>query len=201
MDTDAENRPAAARLRVQGELGHLWGAAVFLRIVKEQRLLELHLRQGEGGWQLFRRYPIAGMSGTLGPKTREGDMQAPEGFYEVLPTALNPRSAYHLSFNIGYPNAYDRRLERTGSLIMIHGGEKSAGCFAMTDARIEEIYTLVEEAFAAGQRSIPVQIYPFAMTSSRMEQEATSPHYTFWQQHLLPGWLHTEATGAPYTPS
>ena len=121
-------------------------------------------------------YSIAGMSGTLGPKTTEGDKQAPEGFYRVFPHALNPQSRFHLSFNIGYPNAYDKSLSRTGSYIMVHGGKASVGCFAMTDAGIEEIYTLVNEAFKAGAESVPVQVYPFRMTPERMAQEADNEH-------------------------
>lgn len=80
-----------------------------------------------------KRYPIAAWS--TGLKMKEGDRQTPEGFYEVEPSGLNPRSNYHLSFNIGYPNAYDRSLNRTGSFIMVHGRDVSIGCLAMTDSR------------------------------------------------------------------
>lgn len=103
---------------------------------------------------------------------------------------------YHLSFNIGYPNAFDVSQGRTGSYIMIHGSDVSIGCFAMTDAGIEEIYTMVNEAFKAGQPRVPVQVYPFRMTSERMKEEATNPHYDFWQL-LLPGWQHTEQCHEP----
>lgn len=193
-----DDRVLLARKHVVAELGAFFGRPIFIRIIKEEALLELWSQSPEGAWRVLRSYPIAAMSGTLGPKTAEGDLQAPEGFYAVLPGGMNPRSAYHLSFNIGYPNRHDRKRGRTGSLIMIHGGEASIGCFAMTDPVIEEIYTLVHEAHRAGQQSIPVQIYPFRMTEERLEAAAGSPHLPFWKQHLLPGWRHTEKHQEPY---
>jgi murein L,D-transpeptidase YafK len=155
------------------------GQPAFIRIFKESRELELWLQNSEG-WQLFRNYPIAAFSGTLGPKTREGDMQAPEGFYSVTKQQLNPASSYHLSFNIGYPNAYDLAHQRTGSLIMVHGDVVSIGCFAMTDALIEEIYLIVESALNNAP-SVPIHIFPFRMTEERLQKESTSPHLDFWQ--------------------
>lgn len=194
------DRVAEARQHVEAELKEHFGKPVFLRIIKEDYELELWLQEPDGKWRLFDTYEIAAMSGELGPKTKEGDEQAPEGFYRVLPRAMNPRSMYHLSFNIGYPNAYDRSLGRTGSYIMVHGSDVSIGCFAMTDPIIEEIYTLVNEAFRAGVKSVPVQVYPFRMTEERMQEEASHQHFEFWQ-HLLPGWQYTEQHKAPYEDS
>lgn len=194
------DRVAEARQHVEAELKEHFGKPVFLRIIKEDYELELWLQEPDGKWLLFDTYEIAAMSGELGPKTKEGDEQAPEGFYRVLPRAMNPRSMYHLSFNIGYPNAYDRSLGRTGSYIMVHGSDVSIGCFAMTDPIIEEIYTLVNEAFRAGVKSVPVQVYPFRMTEERMREEASHQHFEFWQ-HLLPGWQYTEQHKAPYEDS
>lgn len=191
------DRVTTARQHVEAELAEHFGKPIFIRIIKEERILELYVQAPNLAWQLLKTYPIAGMSGTLGPKTTEGDKQAPEGFYRVFPHALNPQSRFHLSFNIGYPNAYDKSLSRTGSYIMVHGGKASVGCFAMTDAGIEEIYTLVNEAFKAGAESVPVQVYPFRMTPERMAQEADNEHLSFWQ-HLLPGWQYTETHRAPY---
>ena len=190
------NREKQARRNVSSGLMHLFGCPVFIRIIKETRELELWLQRHEE-WQLLKIYPIAAMSGELGPKEAEGDCQAPEGFYRAVPTALNPHSNYYLAFNIGYPNSYDLSLGRTGSYIMIHGSNVSIGCFAMTDPGIEEIYTLVAEAFRAGQKYVPVQIYPFRMTPERMQQEKDHPHYDFWQ-HLYPGWQHTEERHEPW---
>lgn len=196
--SDDTDRAAAAMQHVRPHLGHAFGRPVFLRIVKETRTLELRVQE-KGRWRLLKTYPILAMSGELGPKTAEGDRQAPEGFYATTLPLLNPRSKFHLSFNIGYPNAYDRNKGRTGSFIMVHGSNRSIGCFAMGDPAIEEIYTLVHQALKAGQSAVPVQIYPFEMTPERMEQERNSPHYDFWQS-LLPGWQHTHLHGSPVSP-
>lgn len=156
------------------------GQAAFIRIFKESRELELWLKAEPGPWNLFRTYPIACFSGELGPKTKEGDMQAPEGFYGITPKLVNPASKYHLAFNIGYPNEYDVAHKRTGSLIMIHGDMCSIGCFAMTDAVIEEIYLVVEAALKSGG-SVPVHSFPFRMTAGRMKK-AEATHREFWQE-------------------
>lgn len=192
-------RVTTARKNVAPRLKQYFGRPVFIRIIKENALLELWLKK-DGAWKLFKTYRIAGMSGELGPKTARGDEQAPEGFYRVFPHSMNPYSNYHLSFNIGYPNKYDKKLGRTGSLIMVHGSNVSIGCFAMTDSGIEEIYTLINEAFRAGVPSVPVQIYPFRMTPERMNKEKKNIHYPFWK-HLLPGWKHTEKRHEPYRDS
>lgn len=173
-----------------------WGKPVFIRIIKEEEVLELWLKEGKT-WESVKQYPILAMSGELGPKQKVGDEQTPEGFYRVVVGGLNPWSSYHLSFNIGYPNRYDRELGRTGSHIMIHGDAVSIGCFAMGDEAIEEIYTLVAKALTSGQRYVPVQVYPFRMTAERMRIESENPHAAHWQ-HLLPGWQWTEEKHAPY---
>ena len=192
-----EPRVIQARQNVQPKLELHFGKPVFIRIIKEDWELELWVKEPDNTWHILKTYEIEAMSGELGPKTAEGDEQAPEGFYRVYKSSMNPRSAYHLSFNIGYPNHYDRSLGRTGSFIMIHGGDESIGCFAMTDPIIEELYTLVNEAFKAGTTCVPVQVYPFRMTPERMQQEAGNMHIDFWQ-YLLPGWQYTETNKAPY---
>lgn len=161
------------------------GQPAFIRIFKESHELELWLQGDKAEWQLFRIYPIACFSGTLGPKTREGDMQAPEGFYSIAAGQLNPASSYHLAFNIGYPNKYDLAHQRTGSLIMIHGDMCSIGCFAMTDPFIEEIY-LVTEAALKGGGNVPVHVFPFRMIPERLKS-AEAGNREFWQG-LLPGY-------------
>jgi murein L,D-transpeptidase YafK len=189
MTTSPHPRAAAAAARVQPALrrdlasaGMEFGAPVFLRAFKEERELELFvLQRGTATFKLFRVYPIVAASGTLGPKLAEGDGQVPEGFYAVPPAAMNPNSSYHLSFNIGYPNAYDRSHRRTGSLIMIHGNQVSIGCLAMTDGKIEEIYTLCAAAHAGGQKFFHVHIFPFRMTGGRMDKAAGSEWEPFWE--------------------
>jgi murein L,D-transpeptidase YafK len=158
-----------------------WGDPVFLRAFKQEKILELWvLHRGSGTFRLFRSYPIAAQSGGPGPKLAEGDGQVPEGFYFVSKRGMKPDSNFHLAFNIGYPNAYDRHHGRTGSLIMVHGGRASVGCLAMTDPGIEEIYSLCDAALAGGQRFFRVHIFPFRMTQTRMEQAKGHKWADFW---------------------
>ena len=123
----------------------------------------------------------AGGQEFLGPKLQQGDRQAPEGFYTVDATALNPNSRWYRSFNLGYPNAFDRAHSRTGSLIMVHGGCGSIGCFAMTNAQMQEIWRLVTSALTAGQKRFQVQVYPFRMSAERVARNANSPDIDFWK--------------------
>jgi murein L,D-transpeptidase YafK len=166
-------------VRALHERGFRFGAPVFIRIFKESREMELWLDQG-GRWELFRTYPVCAFSGNPGPKQREGDMQSPEGFYQVTPEQLNPRSSYHLAFNLGFPNAHDRAKGYTGSFLMVHGDCVSVGCYAMTDAFIEEIYTLAAAALQSGQPAFSVHVFPFRMTVENMRKNADSPWGAFW---------------------
>jgi len=120
------------------------------------------------------------MSGKLGPKTAEGDLQAPEGFYFVPPSRMKPDSTYHLAFNLGYPNAYDQAHGRTGSFLMVHGNRISIGCFAMTDSKIEEIYTLCDAALDKGQPFFRVHVFPFRMTKERLALAKDHKWHDFW---------------------
>ncbi len=158
------------------------GSPVFIRAFKEERVLELFIENNTNGqFEIFRTYPIAAASGELGPKLAEGDRQVPEGFYFSRSGDMNPNSSFHLSFNVNYPNAYDRAHERTGTFIMVHGSNVSVGCLAMTDEKIEEIYALCQAALDKGQPFFRVHIFPFRMTSERMAQAAASPHLPFWE--------------------
>ena len=148
------------------------GSPIYVRIFKQEGVMELWMKRGES-YALLKSYPVCKWSGQLGPKTRQSDYQSPEGFYSVSSRQLNPHSAYHLAFDIGYPNAYDRRQGSTGSAVMVHGDCKSVGCFAMTNAGIDEIYGYVSEAMAGGQHDIPVHIFPFRMTEEAIVREST----------------------------
>ena len=139
------------------------GAPVFLRVFKLESELEIWMEK-DGRYRLFATYPICLWSGRLGPKLAEGDRQAPEGFYAVTKDELNPNSRWHRSFSLGFPNAFDRALGRTGSFIMVHGGCQSIGCFAMTNDVVDEIWRLVTAALDAGQPAFDVQVFPFRMT-------------------------------------
>lgn len=181
-------RAATASQRVRPELesslyqkGLRFGDPVFLRAFKNERTLEIFVQsRKDGKFHLFRSYPVAAASGTPGPKLREGDKQVPEGFYSVTPAAMNPESKFHLSFNIGYPNSFDRHHNRNGSLIMIHGGKASIGCLAMTDPAIEEIYTLCDAAHRGGQPSFHMHIFPFRMTDQNLASAHNSHWLDFW---------------------
>src|SRR3712207_715688 len=107
---------------------------------------------------------------------------------------MNPNSAYHLSFDLGFPNAYDRAHGATGKFLMVHGVCSSAGCYAMTDAQVEEIYSLAREAFAGGQAAFQVQAYPFRMTAQNMARHRPDRPIAFWRQ-LKEGSDRFEATG------
>lgn len=163
--------------------GNKRGNPVFIRIFKESAELEVWIAGAPGEpHKLFKTYPICAYSGGLGPKLQEGDRQSPEGFYRVSRQQLNPQSNYHLSFNLGFPNAYDRHHGRTGSFLMVHGNCSSIGCYAMTNAGIEEIYLLVEAALAAGQPYVPVHAFPFRLTPANLQRHAASPWQGFWRQ-------------------
>jgi murein L,D-transpeptidase YafK len=146
------------------------GDPVFVRIFKQEGQLELWLKKN-GRYALYKTFPICKWSGRLGPKVKEADYQSPEGFYSVSSKQLNPHSNYYRAFNVGYPNAFDRQNGRTGGLVMVHGACKSVGCFAMTDRGIEEIYGFVVAALKAGQKEIPVHIFPFRMTEANIARE------------------------------
>lgn len=164
-----------------GRKGMDTGAPIFVRIFKEESELEVWKARDDGRFYHFKTYPICNWSGSVGPKTALGDKQAPEGFYRVSGTQMNPNSSYYLAFNLGYPNAYDRALDRTGDALMVHGKCKSVGCYAMTDALIEEIYSLAREALKGGQESIEVHAFPFRMTQANMARYEGNPNVPFWK--------------------
>ncbi|MEC9367451.1 MAG: murein L,D-transpeptidase family protein [Pseudomonadota bacterium] len=164
---------------------------IFIRIFKEESELEVWKVKDDGRYHHFKTYPICNWSGALGPKIQQGDKQAPEGFYQVAAKQMNPNSAFHLSFNLGYPNAYDKSHKRTGAHLMVHGDCKSAGCYAMTDALIEEIYALAREAFEGGQEAFDVHAFPFRMTPDNMKRHARNEWMGFWKQ-MKQGYDHFE---------
>ncbi len=187
-------RAAALEVRL-GKAGLEMGQPVFIRIFKQSSELELWVRDASS-YRLFRTYEICRWSGRLGPKLREGDRQSPEGFYSVRRASLNPNSRHHLSFNLGFPNAFDRSLGRTGSFLMVHGGCSSIGCYAMTDAGVDDIYRLVEAALDAGQEAVAVHIFPFRMSAENLARHAGSQWIDFWND-LKPGYDAFEESGVP----
>jgi murein L,D-transpeptidase YafK len=183
---------------LQGRLkahGVALGVPVFMRIFKREFELELWLLR-DGRYHHFATYPICRWSGELGPKLAQGDRQAPEGFYTVDEKALNPESRWHRSFNLGYPNAFDRAHGRTGSLLMVHGGCSSIGCFAMTDPVIDEIWRIVTAALRGGQPRFHVHVFPFRMTAANLARHARSARAAFWRD-LRTGYDLFEAERLP----
>lgn len=166
---------------------------MLVRLFKEEAELEVWKQDRTGRYALLKTYPICRWSGDLGPKIKEGDRQAPEGFYNITPAQMNPNSAYYLSFNLGYPNAYDQAWGHTGSQLMVHGDCSSRGCYAMTDEQISEIFALGRESFFGGQKSFQVQAYPFRMTPQNMARHRNNPNYAFWKM-LKRGNDHFEVT-------
>ncbi|MBK1624461.1 L,D-transpeptidase family protein [Afifella marina] len=155
---------------------------ILVRLFKEESQLEVWKQEkATGRYALLKTYDICKWSGKLGPKQKEGDRQAPEGFYTITPAQLNPKSSYYLSFNMGYPNAYDRSLGRTGSHLMVHGACSSRGCYAMDDDQIQEIYTLARLAFQGGQKSFQVHAFPFRMTPENLAKHRRNDNYAFWK--------------------
>lgn len=162
--------------------GFEWGAPAYVRIFKKEAVLEVWLKKSSGEYARFREFPICIFSGELGPKLKTGDKQSPEGFYAVNLKALNPNSRYHLSFNLGFPNEFDRAHGYTGSYLMVHGDCVSVGCYAMGDRQIEEIYTLVAQALQHGQAEVPVHVFPFKMTRENLLAYQGSKWLGFWRQ-------------------
>lgn len=193
---DAVTRTGPAVKEALSSVGLTLGSPVFLRIFKEEKQLEAWVLGDGGRYVLFRSYAICTYSGSLGPKTRQGDQQAPEGFYFVPPSRMNPASSFHLSFDLGYPNAFDRSHGRSGDYLMVHGDCVSIGCYAMTDLVIEELWVLMDAAFREGQPFVRAHAFPFAMTTENLAAQASSPHAAFWEQ-LAEGWRAFESTGVP----
>ncbi len=176
-------------------LGVERGAPIFIRIFKLESELELWVEKN-GRYELFATYPICLWSGRLGPKLREGDRQAPEGFYTVSAEQLNPNSRWHRSFNLGFPNAFDQAHGRTGTFLMVHGGCASIGCYAMTDEVVDEIWGLVTAALDQSQQRFAVHVFPFRMTERNLGLRRGQLWSAFWAD-LKKGYDLFEASRIP----
>jgi murein L,D-transpeptidase YafK len=166
---------------------------VLIRIFKESYELELWHQTNNGKYALVNTFKICTFSGKLGPKQKQGDRQAPEGFYSINSSQLNYNSIRFVSLNTGYPNKRDKYHNATGSAVMIHGGCDSAGCYAIQDAPMQDLFAAVRDALKAGQKSVQLQIYPFRMNDLNMFQFSNSPHIKFWRELKL-GYDKFEAT-------
>ncbi|MDI7862577.1 L,D-transpeptidase family protein [Rhizobiaceae bacterium n13] len=171
-------------------------APIMIRILKEEGKLEVWKAKTNGRFDKIADYQICAWSGRLGPKVKEGDRQAPEGFYPLSPRHLNPNSKYYLAINTGFPNRYDQVHGRNGSNLMIHGACSSSGCYSMTDEQVLEIYAFARDAFKGGQQSVQLQALPFRMTAENMVRHRNSPHIEFWKM-LKVGYDNFEVTRRP----
>jgi murein L,D-transpeptidase YafK len=180
-------------LALMEKVGASKESPMLIRAYKKEAELEIWKMGADGKYVHLKTYPMCRWSGQLGPKTREGDRQVPEGFYSISPAQMNPNSSYYLSFNVGYPNQLDRALGHTGGTIMVHGACSSAGCFSMTDAQIAEIYAVARSSFEGGQRSIQMQSFPFRMTADNLAKHRLDPNIGFWK-NLKEGSDHFEVT-------
>ncbi|MGH6814401.1 MAG: L,D-transpeptidase family protein [Hyphomicrobiaceae bacterium] len=171
------------------------GTPLFVRIFKREFELELWMLR-DGRFHRFATYPICRWSGRLGPKLHEGDRQAPEGFYSVGRSALNPASRWHKSFDLGFPNAFDASHGRSGTFLMVHGGCSSVGCYAMTNPVIDELWRVIAAAFRGGQIRFHVHVFPFRMTSEALARRAHHPAVAFWRD-LKAGYDAFEETFMP----
>src|SRR5271157_6282719 len=191
----SEQPISSATLAEMAKIDTTPSSPVVIRAYKKEAELEIWKMKSDGHYALLKTYPMCRWSGQLGPKRREGDMQVPEGFYTIAPGQMNPTSHYYLSFNVGYPNAYDRAYGRSGGNVMVHGVCSSAGCFSMTDEQVADIYAIARESFAGGQREIQLQSYPFHMTAENLAKFRLDPNIEFWKD-LKNGSDHFEVAKA-----
>ncbi|MBP1885226.1 L,D-transpeptidase family protein [Sinorhizobium mexicanum] len=178
------------------ELGMQKTSPIALRIFKEEGTLEVWKANAANRFQLLKSYKICAWSGKLGPKVKEGDRQAPEGFYPLFPHQMNPNSNYYLAINTGFPNTYDKANGHSGTHLMIHGACSSSGCYSMTDEQIIEIFALARDAFKGGQQSVQLQAFPFRMTAENMARHRDNPNIEFWKM-LKTGYDQFEVTKRP----
>jgi murein L,D-transpeptidase YafK len=148
----------------------VWPARfIYIRSFKYDSEMEVWVKNKQNEkYKLFKTYKICALAGSLGPKRMAGDYQVPEGFYYI--NEFNPRSLYHLSLGLNYPNASDRMLcdlSQPGGDIYIHGSCVTTGCIPITDGQIEELYVLAAHAKDMGQDFIPVHIFPVNFNNTR----------------------------------
>jgi murein L,D-transpeptidase YafK len=165
----------------------LKNAQVFYRIFKRERVLEVWAKDTtRADYVLIKSFPVCALAGQVGPKRVQGDGQTPEGFYFI--DGFNPTSGYHLSLHIDYPNKSDIMLgggNNLGGDIYIHGGCRTEGCMAVTDDAIKELYWISVEAYNAGQKKLPVHIFPARLTDETLNQltavfDAKPDYKRFW---------------------
>ena len=193
------NAPLSGQLVSQLKaIGSTPGAPMMMRIFKQDSVLEVWKQTSGGQYALLKTFNICAWSGGIGPKITEGDRQAPEGFYDITPGLMNPHSNYYLAFNTGFPNKFDRAYGRTGADLMVHGDCSSSGCYAMTDKEIADLFSLVRETLAGGNKSVQLEIFPFRMTPQNLAKVAGNANMAFWK-NIKTGYDAFELTRKPPT--
>ncbi len=168
--SDVMNRKEDTLLKQFKEKGLPWPVKyIYLRSFKYDSQLEVWVKSEKNDkFKLFKTYKVCALSGSLGPKRMQGDYQVPEGFYYI--NEFNPKSVYHLSLGLNYPNASDRMLSdslQPGGDIYIHGSCVTTGCIPITNQQIEELYILATHAKTQGQDFIPVHIFPIQFNNRK----------------------------------
>ena len=172
---------------------------IFIRVFKKEAELEVYGRNStDDGYKLLKTYSVCRVSGSLGPKRKEGDGQTPEGYYEIK--NFNPASNFYLSLGVSYPNTSDKiktlDKQHPGGDIFIHGNCVSIGCMPIRDEGIKELYWLAVQAKASGQKKIEVEIFPFKMSLENMNWAQVKYKddrllLAFWK-NLEPGYIYFE---------
>jgi murein L,D-transpeptidase YafK len=162
---------------------------ILIRGFKQEQVLELWAQSDSSSmFTYMKTYPFTGVSGVLGPKRKQGDLQIPEGFYQIV--NLNPWSEFHLSLRLNYPNRSDSILGERGNLggrILIHGMSCTIGCIPIGNEAIEELYVIGVDTKSAGQKRIPVYLFPAVMDSSGM---AGLAEYAATDTSLMNFWVN-----------
>lgn len=160
---------------------------IYIRSFKANNEIEVWIKDRDvDTYRYFKGYNVCALSGDLGPKRQEGDLQVPEGFYFI--THFNPNSSFHLSLLVSYPNYSDRikgNKEKPGGDIFIHGGCVTVGCLPVRDEFIREFYVLCLIARANGQSNIPIHIFPTRFDKETigflsMKYGANEDMHRFW---------------------
>ncbi|MFC6998765.1 L,D-transpeptidase family protein [Rufibacter roseus] len=197
VQTAYQEKKAGAERLLKSKSLSLNTLQLYMRAFKQEEVLEVWAKnKTDQNYQLLITYPFCSMSGTLGPKRQEGDLQIPEGYYFI--DRFNPQSNFYLSLGINYPNAADKikGKGRLGGDIFIHGACVTIGCITITDDKIKEVYLLAAEAFNNGQTKIPVHIFPArysttAYTQLQQEYANKKPLLSFWE-NLKGGYTYFE---------
>jgi murein L,D-transpeptidase YafK len=178
------------------ELGLVWGAPIYLRLVKDQKRLEVWVKGRQEAFVRLRAYKICGANTSSSQRRRGGSPTQPEGFYTLTANSLRPQPITYLGIDLGWPNTYDRAQGWTGPTSLLQAGCAGEPHFGLTDQDMEEVYTLVHSALSHGQANVALHIFPFEMNTLRMMTASRTSNTAFWRS-LQPAWQAFERTKKP----